>query len=56
MASEGRMSFAQEIGAIHGEDRTLIAAYGIAGLLSLLAAFVLAGVLVLAASGALVLH
>jgi cytochrome c oxidase subunit I len=40
------MSLMQEIGKTHSDDRNLMAAYGIAGLLSLVGAFVLAGVLV----------
>ena len=40
------MSLMQEIAKTHSDDRNLMAAYGIAGLLSLVGAFALAGVLV----------
>ena len=40
------MSLAQEIGKSHPDDQKLMAAYGIAGLLSLAGAFVLAAILV----------
>jgi heme/copper-type cytochrome/quinol oxidase subunit 1 len=46
MASKERLSLVQEIARTHPHDRTLMAAYGIAGLLSLAGAFLLAGILV----------
>ena len=46
MASKEQLSLVQEIARTHPQDRALMAAYGIAGLLSLVGAFVLAGILV----------
>src|SRR3990167_717170 len=44
--AEEAMSLVQEIGKSHPDDQKLMAAYGIAGLLSLVGAFALAAVLV----------
>ena len=46
MASKEQLSLVQEIASTHPHDRALMAAYGIAGLLSLIGAFALAAVLV----------
>ena len=46
-------SLAQQIGNSHPDDRTLMAAYGIAGLLSLVGAFALAAILVVIKTPAL---
>ena len=47
------MSLVQEIGKSHPDDQKLMAAYGIAGLLSLVGAFALAAVLVVIKTPAL---